>query len=393
MTPPILQFGTSRFLLAHVDLFVSEALDDGNAIGGIGIVQTTGNPASRARIDALRATGRYQVRIRGRDRGGVVDEVVECRAVQRAWDAERDWADIRGAAIDTVRVIVSNTGDAGYRADPRDAADLLAHPEHAPHGFPAKLLALLHARWQVRPDDGVSILPCELVTNNGDTLRDIVLGLARQWRLPDAFSDYLGNRCTWVNSLVDRIVSEPLHPVGAIAEPYALWAIERRAGMMLPCEHAQIVVTDDLRSHERLKLFFLNLGHSWLAEQWLTAGRDAAQTVLGAMSDARLRDGLEAVWRDEVAPVFVALGLRETAERYVDSVRERLLNPFLAHRIADIAVNHREKVARRIAPLLALADSLALPAEQPRLRQLVARHEPAAGAPAAGIAMTGRKAS
>ncbi|ESS41458.1 altronate oxidoreductase [Burkholderia cenocepacia] len=387
MTPPILQFGTSRFLLAHVDLFVSQALDDGNAIGGIGIVQTTGNPASRARIDALRATGRYPVRIRGRERGGVVDEVVECRAVQRAWDAERDWAEIRAAAIETVRVIVSNTGDAGYRPDPRDAVDLLAQPAHVPHGFPAKLLALLHARWQVRPDDGISILPCELVTNNGETLRDIVLGLARQWRLPDAFTDYLCSRCVWVNSLVDRIVSEPLHPVGAIAEPYALWAIERRADMALPCTHAQIVVTDDLRSHERLKLFFLNLGHSWLAEQWLAAGRDASETVLDAMNDARLCDGLEAVWRDEVAPVFVALGLRDTAERYVDSVRERFLNPFLAHRIADIAVNHREKVARRIEPLLALADSLAVPTEQLRLRQLVARYEPAA------IAMTGRDAS
>jgi len=387
MTPPILQFGTSRFLLAHVDLFVSQALGDGNAIGGIGIVQTTGNPASRARIDALRATGRYPVRIRGRERGIVVDEVVECRAVHRAWDAEHDWVEIRGAAIETVRVIVSNTGDAGYRADPRDTADLLNQPAHAPRGFPAKLLALLHARWQVRPDDGVSILPCELVTNNGDTLRDIVLDLARQWRLPDAFADYLRNRCVWVNSLVDRIVSEPLHPVGAIAEPYALWAIERRAGMALPCGHAQIVVTDDLRSHERLKLFFLNLGHSWLAAQWLAAGRDASETVLDAMNDARLRDGLEAVWRDEVAPVFVALGLRETAERYVDSVRERFLNPFLAHRIADIAVNHREKVARRIEPLLALADSLALPAEQPRLRQLVAGYEPAV------VATTGRGAS
>ncbi|HEF5874355.1 TPA: mannitol dehydrogenase family protein [Burkholderia cenocepacia] len=388
MTPPILQFGTSRFLLAHVDLFVSQALDDGHAIGGIGIVQTTGNPASRARIDALRAAGRYPVRIRGREHGIVVDELVECRAVQRAWDAERDWAEIRRAAIETVRVIVSNTGDAGYRADPRDAAELPARPAQVPHGFPAKLLVLLHARWQARPDDGVSILPCELVTNNGDTLRDIVLGLAREWRLPDAFADYLCNRCVWVNSLVDRIVSEPLHPVGAVAEPYALWAVERRAGMTLPCRHAQIVVTDDLRRHERLKLFFLNLGHSWLAEQWRAAGRDAAETVLDAMNDARLRDGLEAVWRDEVTPVFVALGLREPAERYVDRVRERFLNPFLAHRIADIAVNHREKVARRIEPLLALADSLALPAGQPRLRQLVARYEPAAG-----IATTGREPS
>ncbi|KVQ38966.1 D-mannonate oxidoreductase [Burkholderia territorii] len=386
MTPPILQFGTSRFLLAHVDLFVSQALDEGSAMGGIGIVQTTGNPASRARIDALRANGRYPVRIRGRDRGVVVDEVVECRAVQRAWDAGADWAEIRRAVIETVRVIVSNTGDAGYRADPRDAADLLAETTRAPHGFPAKLLVLLYARWQVRPDDGVSILPCELVANNGDTLRDIVLDLAQRWRVPDAFAGYLRERCIWVNSLVDRIVSEPIDPVGAVAEPYALWAIERRAGIALPCRHAQIVVTDDLRSHERLKLFFLNLGHSWLAEQWLSAGRPDSETVRDAMNDMRLRDGLEAVWRDEVAPVFAALGLRETAVRYVDSVRERFLNPYLAHRLADIANNHREKIARRIEPLLALADSLAVPAEQPRLRQIAARHGRAADATTGRIA-------
>ncbi|KVQ68775.1 D-mannonate oxidoreductase [Burkholderia territorii] len=386
MTPPILQFGTSRFLLAHVDLFVSQALDEGSAMGGIGIVQTTGNPASRARIDALRANGRYPVRIRGRDRGVVVDEVVECRAVQRAWDAGTDWAEIRRAVIETVRVIVSNTGDAGYRADPRDAADLLAETTRAPHGFPAKLLVLLYARWQARPDDGVSILPCELVANNGDTLRDIVLDLAQRWRVPDAFAGYLRERCIWVNSLVDRIVSEPIDPVGAVAEPYALWAIERRAGIALPCRHAQIVVTDDLRSHERLKLFFLNLGHSWLAEQWLAAGRPDSETVRDAMNDTRLRDGLEAVWRDEVAPVFAALGLREAAERYVDSVRERFLNPYLAHRLADIANNHREKIARRIEPLLALADSLAVPAEQPRLRKIVARHGSAADATTGGIA-------
>ncbi|KVL35548.1 D-mannonate oxidoreductase [Burkholderia territorii] len=386
MTPPILQFGTSRFLLAHVDLFVSQALDEGSAMGGIGIVQTTGNPASRARIDALRANGRYPVRIRGRDRGAVVDEVVECRAVQRAWDAGTDWAEIRRAVIETVRVIVSNTGDAGYRADPRDAADLLAETTRAPHGFPAKLLVLLYARWQARPDDGVSILPCELVANNGDTLRDIVLDLAQRWRVPDAFAGYLRERCIWVNSLVDRIVSEPIDPVGAVAEPYALWAIERRAGIALPCRHAQIVVTDDLRSHERLKLFFLNLGHSWLAEQWLAAGRPDSETVRDAMNDTRLRDGLEAVWRDEVAPVFAALGLREAAERYVDSVRERFLNPYLAHRLADIANNHREKIARRIEPLLALADSLAVPAEQPRLRQIVARHGRAADATTGRIA-------
>jgi tagaturonate reductase len=41
---PILQFGTSRFLQAHVDLFVSEAAERGEALGGITVVQSTEQP-------------------------------------------------------------------------------------------------------------------------------------------------------------------------------------------------------------------------------------------------------------------------------------------------------------------------------------------------------------
>ena len=41
MSYPILQFGTGRFLQAHVDLFVSEALAAGKALGRIAVVQTT----------------------------------------------------------------------------------------------------------------------------------------------------------------------------------------------------------------------------------------------------------------------------------------------------------------------------------------------------------------
>jgi hypothetical protein len=187
----------------------------------------------------------------------VVDKTIVCDAIRAAWIADRDWATIRREAIANVRVIVSNTGDMGFRLDERDTAALLSDEEQVPRSYPAKLLVLLHARWRERPDDGVSIFPCELVANNGDTLREIVLGLAEQWSLPAAFVDYVRRRCVWVNSLVDRIVSEPIDPVGAVAEPYALWAIERREGMELPCTHESIVLTDDLQTHERLKLFFL----------------------------------------------------------------------------------------------------------------------------------------
>ena len=51
METPILQFGTSRFLQAHVDLFVSEALQRGEALGKITVVQTTSSPESRKRLE------------------------------------------------------------------------------------------------------------------------------------------------------------------------------------------------------------------------------------------------------------------------------------------------------------------------------------------------------
>ncbi|MEI5998142.1 mannitol dehydrogenase family protein [Paraburkholderia bengalensis] len=371
MSAPILQFGTSRFLLAHVALFVSEALERGEAMGGISVVQTTSNPSSRARIDALSHADHYPVHIRGRDGGEVVDRVIECRAVRDAWATDTDWAVIRRAVIEDVRVIVSNTSDSGYQLDERDTADLLSNDALVPHSYPAKLLMLLIARWRERPQHGVSIYPCELVERNGDTLRDIVVGMARQWLLPESFIIYLQEHCVWVNSLVDRIVSAPIHPVGAVAEPYALWAIERREGMELPCTHEQIVLTNDLQRYAQLKLYLLNLGHTWLADQWLSENRTSEQTVLQAMNATRVRDDLEMVWHDEVLPVFGAMGLQSEAEAYIDSVRERFLNPFLAHRLADIAVNHREKVRRRIVPLVEMVDSLSLPVVQPQLRKLL----------------------
>lgn len=373
MSEPILQFGTSRFLLAHVGLFVSQALARGDAIGGIGVVQTTGNAASQARVAALSRQASYPVRIRGNEHGAVVDSVIVCEAIRSAWIADRDWAKVRRAAIEDVRVIVSNTGDTGYRLDERDSPDVLSHSEAVPRSYPAKLLALLHSRWLARPDDGLSLFPCELVENNGDTLRDIVLGLATQWGLPEPFVGYLRERCVWVNSLVDRIVSEAIDPVGAVAEPYALWAIERRAGMELPCTHENIVLTDDLRSHERLKLFFLNLGHSWLADQWLIEQRALSETVLDAMQDSRTRAAVDAVWEEEVMPVFDAMGLRARAEDYLTSVRERFCNPYLDHRIADIAQNHIAKVKRRVLPLIELANSLSMANAQPRLRGLLSK--------------------
>ncbi|WP_332303764.1 mannitol dehydrogenase family protein [Rhizobium sp. GR12] len=368
---PILQFGTSRFLLAHADLFISQALDKGEALGRIAIVQTTGNAESLKRVAALNGGASYPVCIRGIRDGQEVDEEIPGKAVALALTAAADWAEVRRIAC-LAEVILSNTGDRGYELDSSDGPDLAADFSLVPNSFPAKLCMLLLERFQTNPEAPLSIFPCELVPRNGDRLKEVIRQLADGWQLPAGFGFYLNEKCRFANSLVDRIVSEPIDPVGAVAEPYALWAIERQEGLVLPCTHPAVVLTDDLDHYEKLKLFLLNLGHSYLAERWVQDARAKDETVRQAMADGALVADLETLWRDEVLPVFAAEGMGSEAQAYINAVRERFMNPFLAHRLADIAGNHDEKKRRRFVPVIAAAERLGLNLPQQKLRAALA---------------------
>jgi tagaturonate reductase len=362
---PILQFGTSRFLQAHADLFVSEAMAGKQAVGPIAVVQTTDSPDSRKRLAAF-ATGRpYPVEIKGLAGGAIKSERIEVRSIGTGVDASRQWPEVERLFCGASHVI-SNTGDRGYETDPSDHPD-----DEPPRSFPAKLARLLIARH--RADGGpLTMLPCELMPSNGHALRAAVLGVLDRWQAGAAIRRFVAEDCVFANSLVDRIVSEPLDPVGAVAEPYALWAIERQRGLTPPCRHADIVVTDDLRPHERLKLFILNLGHSYLVEIWARRGGDAGLTVRGAMADEQIRAELDEVYDAEVLPAFAGLGMAEEAHRYHAVVIERFQNPFLNHRLGDIFVNHVSKKQRRFGGLIDLVNANGVGVKQPRLMSALA---------------------
>ena len=351
MTCPVMQFGTSRFLQAHVDLFVSEAMARHEAAGPIAVVQTTNSADSRRRVEGFRRTRPYPVQIRGVVDGAVIDRRVEVGSVVEAFHAVDDWPEIEARFVAETRFVVSNTGDRGWQPDPADDA--------SPKSFPAILLRLLHARFAARAEPLV-LLPCELISGNGTALRTLMFELARAKHPDPAFVEWLG-RCVWVNSLVDRIVSEALDPVGAVAEPYALWAIAAAPGVEVPCTHPDVHVVADLLPYERLKLFILNLGHTVLAERWIAEHRAPDLTVAEALGDPDLRAGLDEAYDAEVLPVFAALGMAEQAAAYRATVLDRFSNPFLRHRLSDIAQNHAAKKQRRITPLLALAAAAGLP--------------------------------
>jgi tagaturonate reductase len=242
-----------------------------------------------------------------------------------------------------------------------------------PAGFPAKLLALLLRRHAAggRP---LLVVPCELVTGNGALLRRILLDLSTSWNLNAGFREWLADSVMFCYTLVDRIVSAPIEPAGAIAEPYALWAIQRQPRFIAPFAHPCVIITDDLEPYARLKLHILNLGHTILADTWLRDGRPAGETVGAILKDAPIRERLERIYRDEVIPGFAARGMGDEAKRYVASTIERFENPFLEHPLRDIAQNHALKIERRIGAFLAWVRALDASASLPELALVAAQH-------------------
>ncbi len=362
---PILQFGASRFLQAHVDLFVSEALPRGEAMGPIAVAGTTGSPESRRRVAAFAAGKPYPVLVKGLSEGAIVDESVEVRSVGAGVDAETQWEEIERLFI-AARCAISNTADRGYETDPDDRPD--AGP---PRSFPGKLAKLLLARHRAHGQP-ITLFPCELTPANGRVLRGVVLDVLERWQAPANVRRWVEQECVWVNSLVDRIVSEPLEPLGAVAEPYALWAIENQPGLELPCRHAAMVVAGDLKPYERLKLFILNLGHTYLAEIWARQGGAPGLTVREAMADKTTRAKLDALYDEEVLPVFAGIGMGDEANAYLKTVIERLSNPFLDHRLSEITINHEAKKRRRFGGLIELAGANDVRVGQPRLSAALA---------------------
>lgn len=344
---PVIQFGTSRFLQAHADLFIDEAMAQGKAAGAITIVQSSGDAARQGRLKALCADEGYPVRIRGIEKGRRIDHELRVRSVRRTLSTSEDWEAVVSIFVEQATYVLSNTGDAGYAPQPADKGDTFDQSM----SYPAKLHLLLRARFEAHANP-LTIMPLELIQRNGQVLKARILELVGE--KDHAFRQWLLEAVLWTDSLVDRIVSEPIEPAGAIAEPYALWAIERQTGLTSPCEHPCVQMVDDLEEIESLKLFILNLGHTFLVSHWQKQV-EPAQTVSAFLDDPSFKSELSDVLENEVLPGFVAAGLGDEAERYIATTIERFQNPFLQHRLADIAQNHQQKIERRIAGFISWA--------------------------------------
>jgi tagaturonate reductase len=359
----ILQFGTGKFLRAFADLFVHETNQSGTTATRVVVVQSTGSQRA-AQFNA--AAGRYHVAIRGLEDGREVDRMVEVASVNRALTAQSQWREVLEAArAPSLAAIVSNVTEAGYALEPDDAGarlspagKLAACPtvcdatDGPPRSFPAKLLAALAARFEAG-QPGVTILPCELLQQNGQRLRQLVLEQAARWKMPEPFVDWLQGACAWRSTLVDRIVSAPRaddpmaarDPLFAVAEPFALWLVEGIQNVPVFGGHPAVQSVETMEPYYLRKVRILNGAHTALVAKARPLG---FETVRQAVLDPEIGRWLERLLFDEIVPTLE--GRTDRPEQFARQCLERFANPFLEHRLADIAMAHETKLRTRLVP-------------------------------------------
>ena len=346
MNETVLQFGAGNFLRGFVDLFIEEAnRHPQTAFGRIVVVQSTGMERAQA---LNQAGGRYHVAIRGFHNGAVIDETTKVTSISRALHAGTQWQEIRAVASSPdLRLIVSNVTEAGFTLDEKDRVR-----QEVPASYPAKLLALLLARY----DEGQPppmILPCELIEDNGTKLRTLVLEQAARWAIDAKARQWLETECRWVVNLVDRIVpgqpkTHPLaesDPLLISVEPFALWIIQSADGF--PLQHPAIITAPDIRSYYLRKVRLLNGAHTALVCHALPLG---LQTVRECVEHPEVGPWLKNLLFEEIVPLLD--GRVEDPDGFARATLDRFRNPFLEHRLESIALNHEAKVAVRLRPSL-----------------------------------------
>ncbi|MCM8534423.1 MAG: tagaturonate reductase [Lentisphaeraceae bacterium] len=349
----ILQFGTGVFIRGYFDWMLQEVFEKGLAKPEVSVVKLT----PRGDLSTFKnQDGKFHVVIRGLENGQTIDEIREVDRLKEFYHPYQDWYGFLASAQDPdYKLIVSNSTEAGL------VYEVTSSYSVCPSSFPAKLYAWLKKRFESLGEAGaVTIMAFELIPDNATKLKEIILKLASDDQASEDLLSWLDGSCSYVNTLVDRIVSKlPKEDADKLqnehsvkdelilcAEPYHLLAIDsKELESVLPLKACglNVEVTDDLDAIRQKKVKILNGAHMLVVPAGLALGKEI---VLETLEDSLIESFANSCLRDEVAATVD----NEQVQSYVDSVIERFRNPFLNHRLENIALNSSAKIGQRLLP-------------------------------------------
>jgi tagaturonate reductase len=250
-------------------------------------------------------------------------------------------------------VVTSNTTEAG----------IFFEEKETPHNYPSLLAAALEKRAGAGLPP-LSIIPLELIENNGAVLKDCLEKYGRLWNYGPAYFRYL-EECAFYDTLVDRIVTgfpakesaEIFRKIGredrnvTAGELFHLFVLQGDKSILdiLPFHKAGLnaVITGDRLSFYRdRKVRVLNGVHTASVPVALLAG---VEYVKDFVEDERFAPRLRSLVHDEIVPAFSD---DPEAHQYGNDVLERFRNPALEHSFRSIALNSVAKSNTRLRPTL-----------------------------------------
>lgn len=354
LAPGIVHLGLGAFHRAHQAVYTEHTVRAGDHRWGIVGVSLRRADTSEALIaqDHL-----YTVDVRD----GTADSFQVVGALIASLVAPQSPAAVLDAMADPRCHIVSLTiTEKGYCRNPASGALEFDHPDidhdlregSAPRsaiGFVVGALALRRAAG-LRP---LTVMSCDNVPSNGDTMRALTLAFARE--ADPALADWIEREGAFPNTMVDRIVplttdadrTRVAKELGAydawpvITEPFSQWVIEDRfAGPRPAWERAGATLVRDARPYEQAKLQMLNGAHSALAYLGSLIGYDTVDQAIGAPA---LLNFVESMLRDEVEPTLS----RPALASYRADLFTRFRNTALDHRLQQIATDGSQKLPQR----------------------------------------------
>jgi len=357
----VLQFGTGVLLRGLPDYFIDKANKQGIFNGRVVIIKSTdGSNDEFAQQDGL-----YTVSVRGLENGQEVKEDIINASVSRVLAAKSNWEEILKCAHNSeMTIVLSNTTEVGIQYVEENVL------EGAPSSFPGKLLAFLHERYRAfngSEDSGMVIVPTELVTDNGDKLKGIVIDLANYNKLNGAFINWLEKNNIFCNSLVDRIV--PGKPSGkdleeleaslgytdtllTMSEPFRLWAIEgddkvKEVLSFYKIDDA-VKIEPDITLYKELKLRILNGTHTFNCGTAFLSGFNLTREAVGDLQFSVFAKQLMKQISDAI-PYDIDENVKAA---FVKNTFERFCNPFINHQWQSITTQYTSKMNMRNVPLL-----------------------------------------
>lgn len=359
----IVQFGGGNFLRGFVDWVVEILNDETDFDSGIALVKAT--PGAYDALD--RQDCLFTTWLHGIQDGRPIEQSKLITAVNRTVYPYQDFEGYLEIARQAeIRFIFSNTTEAGiaYAADD-------AQSDRPPASFPAKLTRFLLERYQHfdgADDKGCIIIPTELIVDNADKLRQMILQYADLWKLETGFADWVKQHNQFCNTLVDRIV--PGYPQAdaerifarlgyedrllVAGEIYHSWIIEAPPTLLdeFPIDKTRtplnVKMVADAAPYRTIKVRLLNGAHTAMAPLGCLLG---IESVREALEHEALGSFIQNLIFQEVILSVEGIPQAEL-EAFARDVFDRFRNPHIHHRLLTIALNTSSKVKERLLPSL-----------------------------------------